>query len=466
MNFSLLRFYSLAVIAIVAIIIGCKTPPEPPAQTKLPLRSKYSVHYDTEYEKFFTGDKPASPLITSAWKPYVNTLAEPVAIIDWQPTHATWEVFVATNRKPVESTKTNSVVKFGKGQLKTPVYTRALVQVPRRKRGEDPKMPEAKPEETETEKPWYSFASLGKKSEPEETVDFESNTFQSPNKFFAGITRQVEESRQKDLLLFVHGFNVSYDAAVVRTAQIAMDTPFNGAVVCYSWPSQGGLFNYSNDEPINADAVEPFTQFLTELIRNVPPETRINIVVHSMGNRIVMKAINRLPEPPAGEKLLRNVVLCAPDVGITQYKAWVRGIVRRAERVTLYTCSLDTALAASKGLHNEQRAGDADPPTIVDGVELIDCTSMDFSFMGHSYYGNNISVLSDLFNIIKEQKPAAERSHLAEVKTEQGSYWKFDFAPPTILWTWHFDVSTHWINTEKSPTDTAKSVTPVSSAKP
>ena len=50
-------------------------------------------------------------------------------------------------------------------------------------------------------------------------------------------------------LVFVHGFNTSFEYALYRTAQIAYDIKFDGVPLLYSWPSMGSLtlHDYSHD---------------------------------------------------------------------------------------------------------------------------------------------------------------------------------------------------------------------------
>ena len=65
-------------------------------------------------------------------------------------------------------------------------------------------------------------------------------------------------------LVFVHGFNTSFEHALFRTAQIAYDIKFDGAPFLYSWPSKGALSSqdYSYDRE-SAGAAEPYLrQFL------------------------------------------------------------------------------------------------------------------------------------------------------------------------------------------------------------
>jgi esterase/lipase superfamily enzyme len=90
--------------------------------------------------------------------------------------------------------------------------------------------------------------------------------------------------------------------------------------------------------------------------------------------------------------------------------------VEQSERVTLYANDDDTALTAAMKVHFERRAGDANPPVVVPGIETVDCSRVDFSILGHDYYGNNADVLADLFSVIKEQKSAGQRPYLSSRK--------------------------------------------------
>jgi esterase/lipase superfamily enzyme len=388
-----------------------------------------SLHYDTAFEARLAEGETVD-LTDAAWRPYVETLDEPVAIVNWRDGVSTWEVFFATNRGRVASTAGTGREQFGNEVLSTPQYGRAEVTLPRRKRGVEPKPASIAG--------LRLFAADRSDSGENERVEFESVGSTPRDTFLAGVNRQVLQSRQRDLLVFVHGFNVDFRSALVRTAQLALELPFNGAVVAYCWPSQGGVLNYEDDGPVNEQSVAPFAEFLNQLIAAVPGQTRINLVVHSMGSRIVMQALDRMPSP-AARKPLSNVVLCAPDIGLSDFAQWAPGVVEQSERVTLYANNDDTALTAAMKVHLERRAGDANPPVVVPGIETVDCSRVDFSFLGHDYY-SSADVLADVFAVIKERKSAEQRPYLSRRKLPDGAqYWEFTGSAPQILWTWHFD---------------------------
>ncbi len=406
--------------------ISCRMPAK-----ELPKQKNLGVIFDTAYQPRADGPLVAQSL-NDAYNRYHKTLAEPVAITAWGESCSHWNLFFATNRGidsagSSQVTPTNAVshqVTFGCCETR----------MPGRKRGKDPVLASS-PRLSLTK-----FPLPGKPvpRSPEEMADLLEVNRLAPAQFLQGLNHQIGQSTGKDLLIFVHGFNVDFEAAVIRTAQLGLDLPFNGGLCCYSWPSQGGIKNYGKDETVNAESVEPFRQFLQTVLEGVRPETKIQIVVHSMGNRMVMQTLDELSRQPGLTKSIDNVVLCAPDVGLTDFEAWVPGVRQMARRVTLYAGDSDTALIASKALHKEQRVGDAHPPVVIAGVETIDCSAVEMSLMGHSYYGGNVEVLCDLFSLLKEDQPASARSWLSPVEKAGQRHWKFTSQPAPVYVTWNF----------------------------
>jgi len=409
-------------LIVLAAVVGCRRPP-----AIIVKKRRAPVYYDTRYELLL--EKEKRPLIQGAFAPFVEVLDEPVAVVHAEGQATTWEVFFATNRGLDQTTAGSSQVRFSNEQVSTPYVGRAEITIPWRRRGYDPARQPAG--EKNTTKP--------SGEDPFSFVKFNEVRDTSWAEMSAGVNRQITASRQKDLLLFVHGFNVDFEAAMIRTGQVALDLPFNGAVVGYSWPSQGGILKYREDERGNSASVEPFAMFLQQLLTDVPPETRVNIVVHSMGNRLVMKGIAKLP--PAAKKPIATLALCAPDVGVANFKELAPGVVQQCERVSLYTSVSDSALVISKSKNDEQRAGDAHPPLVVPGIETIDVSAVDFSFLGHSYYGSNVDVMSDLFRFIKQHRGPETCVYLTRRERDGLAYWHFSDFADELAWDWHFEES-------------------------
>lgn len=63
--------------------------------------------------------------------------------------------------------------------------------------------------------------------------------------------------------------------------------------------------------------------------------------------------------------------------------------------------------------------------TIVDGLDTIDASDVDTSFMGHSYFGDNRSIISDIFYLIKHGFSPSDRSGLKPKTIQNLGYWFF-----------------------------------------
>ena len=90
--------------------------------------------------------------------------------------------------------------------------------------------------------------------------------------------RLATSSRFKDhAVVFIHGFNTTFDFAIFRAAQMAYDLKFDGAPFVYSWPSKGqlGLQDYGYDRG-SAEQAEPYLkEFLTLVTRETGPRRSV-----------------------------------------------------------------------------------------------------------------------------------------------------------------------------------------------
>jgi len=114
------------------------------------------------------------------------------------------------------------------------------------------------------------------------------------NAFYTGLRQELgQPDVSQDLFVFVHGFNVTFDDAAYRTAQIAYDLGFKGVPVFFSWPSQGSVHEYTYDEA----NVEWSSRHLRDFLRQLADKSgakRIHLVAHSMGNRALTLAMEGL----------------------------------------------------------------------------------------------------------------------------------------------------------------------------
>ena len=93
--------------------------------------------------------------------------------------------------------------------------------------------------------------------------------------------------------------------------------------------------------------------------------------------------------------------------------------------VTLYASSDDEALKVSKQLHGGYpRAGESGPSLVITPyIETVDVSGIDLSLLGHSYYGDNQSILRDLFGIVRQRMSASERPTVtAQYRADQAYF--------------------------------------------
>ena len=247
------------------------------------------------------------------------------------------------------------------------------------------------------------------------------------DEFFRDLVTRVRASAKSSAFLFVHGYNVTFKDAARRTAQISYDLAFDGAPVFYSWPAQGSTPSYMVDEQNIEWTQANLRGFLEDFFAKSEAQN-IYLIAHSMGNRALTRVIASLiTDKPNLRTRLTEVILAAPDIDADVFRRDIAPALIATERpVTLYASSKDLALVASKKIHGYPRAGESGQGIVViPGVETIDATNVDTGLMGHSYYAETRSILSDMFYLIRNGDRADQRFGLRSVDAQVGHYWEF-----------------------------------------
>ncbi|MES1245837.1 MAG: alpha/beta hydrolase [Acidobacteriota bacterium] len=249
--------------------------------------------------------------------------------------------------------------------------------------------------------------------------------------FYQRLQGKLARSGEGQLLVFVHGYNVSFHDAALRTAQLAYDLGLDGAPVLYSWPSKASLAGYTVDESSVEATIPRLEAFLRELSERSGARS-IYLIAHSMGNRALTRALERisLKQRDGAKPPFSQIVLTAPDIDAAVF-ADLAGTFRHVgERVTLYASSNDEALKASKKVHGYPRAGESTPEVLVlPGIDTVDVSGVDTSLLGHSYFGDNCSVISDLAALLRRREPPDRRTGLEKRQRSAGlAYWVFSAA--------------------------------------
>jgi esterase/lipase superfamily enzyme len=209
-------------------------------------------------------------------------------------------------------------------------------------------------------------------------------------------------SDANSVLLFIHGYSVTFQDAVFKAAQIAYDANFTGSVLVFSWPSAGELFKYDYDRESAEFSGGDLLQVLRVLTEEIG-DKRVYIVAHSLGNQILVNALQQAFLSKVNLKIA-ELVLAAPDVDTDVFMKKASEMKSVARNMTMYVSSADKALLASDKKAWGTRMGyvDSDGPHLVEGIETIDVTSVGDDMFGldHATYSSNRAVLDDLGRLI------------------------------------------------------------------
>jgi len=240
----------------------------------------------------------------------------------------------------------------------------------------------------------------------------------------------IKEQNPSTALVFVHGFNTSFEDAVYRNAQILWDMQYHGLSILYSWSSKGGgASDYGFDRESALVARDNFIRLITKLQNELGIE-RINVIAHSMGNMLVVDALKSNAATAKPVKL-EQLIMAAPDVDRAVFALAVPELHKLAKGLTLYVSSADKALRLSSTLAKFPRAGDVPNhgPLSLPDVDTIDVTAVGNELFGlnHTEFAQNRSVMDDMRLLIDEGRRPPRLAQIRQVPEypEPVSFWRY-----------------------------------------
>ena len=208
----------------------------------------------------------------------------------------------------------------------------------------------------------------------------------------------------RDILLYVHGFNTSLDEARLRLTQIAVDASFGGVPVLFTWPSESGMLSYVSAKE-RATASRDALQGLIRDLAAIPGVGRVHVLAHSMGSWLAMEALreNAIAGHPDLDGKLGDVMLAAPDIDLGVFRQQMARL-GSAARVSIFVSRDDRALSLSSRLAGDRpRVGAMDPKNTQDaadlrklGVRVYDLSGLSNGFIGHGAYADAPTVIRSI----------------------------------------------------------------------
>lgn len=191
----------------------------------------------------------------------------------------------------------------------------------------------------------------------------------------------------RDVLLYVHGYNETFESAARSAGQLSHALEFQGATALFTWPSGGGLLDYAYDRESALWSRDGFVQALRGLVDN-PTVGRIHIVAHSMGTFLTLEALRELRDSADISSRLGSVIFASPDIDIDAFEQTVSKLGPLARRMTLIIDPGDRALAVSARIAGGvARAGAADRSRLESlGVRVADTSGRGWSMLRHDLF--------------------------------------------------------------------------------
>lgn len=235
-------------------------------------------------------------------------------------------------------------------------------------------------------------------------------------------------------LVFIHGYNNTFDDGLYRTAQIAYDLKYDGAPFLYSWPSGSGFAAYPYDRESAQQAEQYLSQFL-QVVLNDTGAKSVSIIAHSMGNQPLLQVLRDLKRTNPGVAKISQIILAAPDVDRDAFAYLASQVEGVSKGITMYASSNDVALSYSRRFAGGvPRAGDIAQgfgPAVVPGIDTIDISALstDYLALNHSNYAERTELLHDMELVLKTgQRPPDQRLPAlkkTQVENTSNYYWRY-----------------------------------------
>ena len=298
------------------------------------------------------------------------------------------------------------------------------------------------------------------------------------SKYFTRFEDDVRNNGGKKVLFVVHGFNVNFENALELAARLSLDLqiadPRNGRndkneelplyrfgqPFLFSWPNQEGIFpwDYVQDRDVNSTgAASGLANALIQVLKQPGVDT-INLVVHSMGNRVLLHSLEQLGTrlSEVDHPVTIRIIHASADVSPEDYGKSVTAFEERLHeilnaspnngvshpKVTIYSDANDWALFWSAIANSSVRVGRnpkgqrSEPPYIYQGAGdekvqdyrgakyvTVDVSGFKSDWVNHSAFERTPTILADMACALEDSNERA----LTKVGVEGGrTYWRID----------------------------------------
>lgn len=210
---------------------------------------------------------------------------------------------------------------------------------------------------------------------------------------------------RRDVLVYIHGFNQSFETAALDAARLSDGLAFRGETMLFSWPSKNSLMNYIYDRESALWSRDALEGMLDELIAD-SSVGRVHIVAHSMGTMVAVEALRQLYDRRGAAAASRfgAIVLASPDIDMDSFTSSVARVGSLSRKITVLTVASDRALGAMRDMAGGvTRVGIAEKARLEAlGIRVIDASGYAGGGLNHDLFLTNAQVRQDIRRFIAD----------------------------------------------------------------
>jgi len=205
----------------------------------------------------------------------------------------------------------------------------------------------------------------------------------------------AETAGARDMLVYVHGYNQTFETAAMDAARLSDGVKFRGESMVFSWPSKARLFDYGYDRESAMWSRDALEQVLAAILAS-PHIRRTHIVAHSIGTMLTMETLRQLyaRRGPAFVKKIGAVVCAAPDIDMDVFASSVKRIGPLAKKITVITATNDRALAVASWIAGGvTRVGASEKAELERmGLQVVDASPEGWGVLNHDLFLSNAHI--------------------------------------------------------------------------
>lgn len=235
-------------------------------------------------------------------------------------------------------------------------------------------------------------------------VTLAEQVYPSSEPFRRDLTSAIKVAGERDVVVYVHGFNNTLAEGVYRVAQLNHDLQVPGVAIHYAWPSRASALAYVYDRDSAIFARDGLESLLKEV--SASGADSITLVAHSMGSVVTMETLRQLALQKDRSVLprLAGVVLLSPDIDVDVFHGQAAAIGKLPQPFLIFGNTQDRILDISARLAGEpQRLGNLTDLTRIADLDVTYLDTAAFSEgSGHFNVGTSpalVKLLNGIGNI-------------------------------------------------------------------